>query len=136
MINELTPRPVFALILQQSLHHLLIACQDTDAIRVVLGQRAQHFRHAGGYPPISPAPEKRNVRCVIKESVGLLEFVQIGGHLQCCAVDVFAISGGAICLYLQHREHIHVVDPEAAFRRQSITCRRLPLPVGKDLAEV
>src|SRR5579862_3005007 len=91
MIDELPPHAVFPLILQQRLHHLLVAFQDSRALRMIFGEGTQHFRHPGGHPPISSSPEKRYIRRMIEETVWLLEFVQIGGHLQSSAVEILRI---------------------------------------------
>ena len=69
-----------------------------------------------------------------EEAVGLLQLVQIGNHLFGVAVEIRAISGGAISLELQHGEHVHVVDPEARFSGEPVGLRILPLAVRPPFA--
>src|SRR6185503_2211600 len=68
---------------------------------------------------------------VIEEPVWLLQLVEVCDHLERGAIEIFLVSGCAVCLELKDREHVHVVDPKASFGGEAVGLRILPLAIGE-----
>ena len=71
-----------------------------------------------------------------EESVGLLEFVEVSGHLQRATVAVLDVIGRAEGLHLDRGDHEHVVDPETGLFGEAVGSGVLPLLVGVLQAQV
>ncbi len=136
MVNQLAPHPIAALVLEQRRHHLFVTLHDARALRVVLRHRAEQLGHPGSHPPVAAAPEKGSVGSVIKQSVGLLQFVEVSRHFERRPVQIDRLARGPVGLYLQRGDHIHVINPEACLAAQPIGDGLGPLAVGGFLAQI
>ena len=130
MVDELTPHAVFALVLEERGHHLLVAGKDARALGMIGWQVAQHFGHSRGKPTISSAPEEGDVLSMMEQAIWLLKFVEVRDHLGRVAIKIFAVAGGAVGLKLQDGKHVHVVDPVAGLGGEAVGLRILPLAIG------
>jgi len=128
-VNELAPHAVFTLEFEQRGHHTVITFENAWAERMIGGEFAEEFGEAGGKPTVAAAPEMRSVGRVVEEAVWLLQFVEVGDHFLCSAVEVFGVLGRAISLRLEDVDHVHVVDPVAGLRTQALRHERLSVAV-------
>lgn len=129
-IYELTPKPVFPLVVQQCRHHAAVPCKNSIVVRIALGEFCQQHGQSRGHPSVPPAPEERTFRAVVKQPVGLLQFFQVRGHHFGCPVQILRIAGHPVRLDLQRGEHPDIIYPVTRLARRAIRQRVLPLPVG------
>src|SRR6266700_1209542 len=136
MIYKLSPHAVTSLIFQKRSHHLAIAFQDARAARMIRRQRAEKFGHASSDPPVAASPEKWRIGRVIKKSVRLLQLVEVYGHFEGRAIQIFRIPSRAIRLHLDEGDHVHIINPEARLVRETFRSGIGPLLVRQFPAEV
>ena len=117
-------------------HHAPVSLEDPGAPRVLLRQRPQQLRRAGGHPAIAAAPVEGRVGRVEEEAVRLLELVQVGDHRQGGAIEVPGLAGRAVGLDLDRGDHVHVVDPVAGLGGDAVRGRGLPLLVREAAAQL
>src|SRR6266481_9858639 len=99
MIDQLAPKSVSALILEQRRHHLLVTRNNGRAFGMVLWQRAKQLSHARGHPAVAATPIERRIRCMIEKAVWLLQLVKISSHRCSCAIEVTRVFGRAVRLH-------------------------------------
>src|ERR1700722_12386973 len=94
----------------------------------------ESFRHTGRDPTIASSPKELRIGRVKEESVRLLQFVQICGHLASLPIQVTSVFCGPVSFELEDGDHIHVIYPKAALIRKTVAGGILPLPVRKALS--
>ncbi len=92
-------------------------------------ERTQHFRERDGEPAVAASPIMVAHVGVEKQSVRLLQFVEVGGEFGRGVVGVFRVVRRAIRLDLQNPDHEAVVHPVARFARGAVGQRIFPLLV-------
>src|SRR5205807_9902997 len=108
-----------ALTSTQRIHHSFFTLRKAGVLGMVLSKIPKSLSTARRYPSIASPRERRDIRGVIEQAIGLLQFVEICGHFQRGTVKIFGVSSGAECLDLQDRDHVHVIDPETGLRSQA-----------------
>jgi len=121
-IYQLSPHPLFCLIIFQTCHHTLETSYNRQMIWARFRQIAKHFCHPCRHPSVSSSPKIGYIRCMIEKSIRTLQLIQIHRHFFSSALNVFQFTGHFISMRLDDRNHIHVVNPQASLPTISLRC--------------
>jgi len=122
------PVPTYVLFVNDKRrHHLPVAVQYPAAPFALLWQVLEVQRHASRHPSIPAPPRIGRARGMVEKPVLALKPLQIQAHFPSGALDVLFVASESIRLGLKNRYHVHVVNPEARFRRVAFLPPRMPL---------
>src|ERR1044072_1052083 len=136
MIDQLTAQAICTLIFKKRGHHRSITCEDASALWMFLRKVAQQLSHAGCDPAIAAAPVKSGISSVKEKTIRLLQLVEVCGHRQTRAIEIFRIACRTKGLRLARRDHVHVVDPVSGLSRDPVRRCLVPLFVCQSTAQI